>query len=73
MHECKLVNISFPFGTKLSLDMFPNYYDYFDDMPKVHSASAAGILMYVIVYTRPNIAQAMGILSRFMSNLGKEH
>ena len=29
--------------------------------------------MYAMVCTRPDIAHAVGVLSRFMSNLGKEH
>ena len=29
--------------------------------------------MYAIVYTRPDIAHAVGFLSRYMSKIGKEH
>ena len=29
--------------------------------------------MYAIVCTRPDIAQAVGVLSRYMSNLGRAH
>ena len=29
--------------------------------------------MYVMVCTRPDIPHAVGIVSRFLSNLGKEH
>jgi hypothetical protein len=36
-------------------------------------ASAVGSLMYAMVCTRPNIAHAMGVLSRYMSKPGKEH
>jgi hypothetical protein len=32
-----------------------------------------GSLMYVMVFTRPNIAHALGVLSRYMSKPGKEH
>ena len=42
-------------------------------MSHVPYASGAGSLMYVMVYTKPDIAHAMGVLSRFMSKLGKEH
>ena len=42
-------------------------------MSWVPYASAVGILMYVMVCTRPNIAHAVGILRRSMSKLGKEH
>ena len=42
-------------------------------MAKVLYASAVGSLMYAMVNTRPNIAQAVGVVSRFMVNPGKEH
>ena len=29
--------------------------------------------MYVMVCTRPNLSHAMGVVSRYMANLGKEH
>ena len=44
-----------------------------DEMKKVSYASAVGSLMYVMVYTRPDIAHAAGVVSRFLSNPGKEH
>ena len=42
-------------------------------MRKVPFASAVGSLMYVMVCTRPHIAHVVDIVSRFLSNLGKEH
>ena len=42
-------------------------------MAKVPYASAVGSLMYAMVATRPDIAYAVGIVSRFMSNPGKKH
>jgi hypothetical protein len=36
-------------------------------------ASAVGSLMYAMVCTRPDIAYAVGVVSRFLSNPGKEH
>jgi hypothetical protein len=36
-------------------------------------ASAVGSLMYAMVCTRPDIAHAVGVLSRYMSKPGKEH
>ena len=41
-------------------------------MSRVPYASAVGSLMYAMVCTRPDIAHAVGVLSRFMSNPGKE-
>jgi hypothetical protein len=34
-------------------------------------ASAVGSLMYAMVYTRPYIAHAMGVLSKYMSKTRK--
>ena len=42
-------------------------------MAKVPYASAIGSLMYAMVSTRPDIAQAVGVVSRYMNNPGKEH
>jgi len=42
-------------------------------MSRVSYASAMGLLMYVMVCTRPDLAYAVSIISRFMSNLGKQH
>ena len=43
------------------------------EMSKVPYASAIGSLMYVMVCTRPDISHAVGVVSRFLTNLGKEH
>ncbi|WVY98191.1 hypothetical protein V8G54_030342 [Vigna mungo] len=42
-------------------------------MSKVSYASTVGILMYVMVCTRLDIAHAVGVMSRFLSNPIKEH
>jgi len=42
-------------------------------MEKVSYASAVGSLMYVMVCTRPDIAQTVGLVCLFMSNPGKTH
>nr|GEZ72856.1 retrovirus-related Pol polyprotein from transposon TNT 1-94 [Tanacetum cinerariifolium] len=42
-------------------------------MAKIPYASVVGSVIYVIVYTRLDIAHAVGVVSRFMSNPGKEH
>jgi len=40
---------------------------------EVSYASAVGNLMYDIVCTRQTIAQAVTVVSKYMSNSGKEH
>jgi len=42
-------------------------------MSKVPYASTVGSLTYAMVCTRPDIAHAVGVVSRFLSNLEKEH
>ena len=42
-------------------------------MALVPYASAVGSLMYAIVCTRPDIALAVGVFSRYMANPRKEH
>ncbi|QHO13807.1 Retrovirus-related Pol polyprotein [Arachis hypogaea] len=43
------------------------------EMKKIPYASAVGSLMYAMVCTRQDIAHAVGVVSRFFSNPGKEH
>ncbi|KAK0597024.1 hypothetical protein LWI29_021057 [Acer saccharum] len=43
------------------------------DMERVPYASAVGSLMYAMVCTRPDIAYAVGVVSQFLSNPGREH
>jgi hypothetical protein len=42
-------------------------------MSRVPYSSAIGSLMYAMVCTRPDIAHAVGVVRRYMNNLGKEH
>jgi hypothetical protein len=42
-------------------------------MSRVPYSSAFGSLMYAMVCTRPDIAHAVGVVSRYMNNPGKEH
>ena len=42
-------------------------------MMKIPYASVVGSLMYAMVCTRPDIGYVVEVVSRFMSNPGKEH
>ena len=42
-------------------------------MDKLPYASACGSLMYAMIATRPDIAFAVGVVSKYMSNPGKKH
>lgn len=64
-----------PLGShfRLSKDQSPKSEEERDYMSKVPYASAIGSLMYAMVCTRPDIAHAVGVVSRYMSNPGKQH
>jgi len=42
-------------------------------MQAVPYALVVGSLMYIMVCTKPNITHAVGVVSRFLVNPGKEH
>ena len=73
MHECKPVKVPIPVGVKLSADQCPKTQEEEEDMSHVPYASAVGSLMYAMVCTRPNIAHAVEVLSRYMSKPVKNH
>jgi len=58
---------------KLTKEMCPKTQEEIKYMSKVPYSSTFGILMYVMVCTRPDIAHAVGVVSRYMKNTGKEH
>lgn len=60
-------------GMKLSISDSMKSLEEVEDMRWVPYASVLGSLMYAMVSTRPNISQAVGVLSRCMENLGKTH
>ena len=53
--------------------MCPKTQEEMEYMSKVPYASAFGSLMYAMACTRPDIAHAMGVVSKYMNNPGKEH
>ena len=57
----------------LSLKQCPTSEKDMKEMSKVPYASAVSSLMYAMVCTRPDITHAVGVVSRFLTNLGKEH
>ena len=53
--------------------MSPKTSEEMAEMAKVPYTSAIGSLMYAMLCTRPDIAYAVRVTSRFQSNLGLEH
>ncbi|KAL6135376.1 hypothetical protein ACLB2K_067604 [Fragaria x ananassa] len=58
---------------KLNSKQSPTSQNEEEEMAIMPYASAVGSLMYEMVFTRPNITHAVGVVSTFLSNLGKEH
>ena len=73
MQDCKPISTPLPINFKLSSSMSPNNEVEMMEMSRVPYASAVGSLMFAMVCTRPDIAQAVGAVSRYMANPGKEH
>src|SRR5271167_4009163 len=73
MQDSKPVKVPISIGVRLSAEQCPKTQEEEEDMSRVPYASAVGSLMYAMVCTRPDIAHAVGVLSRFMSKPGKEH
>ena len=73
MENAKAVSTPLAAHFKLSKQLCPTTQEARDEMIRVPYASAVGSLMYAMVCTRPDIVQAMGAVSRYMQNPGKEH
>ena len=73
MYDAKPLGVPLPPHVKLSKADCPNDKMTGDDMRDFPYASACGSLMYAMVATRPDIAYAVGVVSRYMSNPGKSH
>ena len=73
MQKGKSLSTLLPTYLKLSKDDCPKFDEEKAAMAKVPYALACGSLMYTMVAMRPDIAYAMGVVSKFMSNPGKKH
>ena len=71
MNETKPMSTTLGSHFKLSKEQSPKTEEERDHMSKVPYASAIGSLMYAMVCTRPDIAHAVEVMSRFMSRHGK--
>ena len=73
MSDAKPVNVPLGGHFKLSKAQTPTMEDEKALISEVSYASAVGSLVYAIVYTRPDIAQAVRVVSSYMSNLKEEY
>ena len=73
MERGKALSTPLPPYMKLCLNDCPKSDAEKAEMAKVPYSSAVGSLMYAMICTRPDIAFAVGVVSRYMSNPGKKH
>ena len=73
MCDAKSVGSPLPMDCKLNSGQCPKSEKDKAEMRRVSYASAVGSLMYAMVCTRPDIAFAVGTVSRYMGNPGREH
>lgn len=72
MSNSKRVSTSLLSYFKLNFDFCPTL-EKDKDMKNIPYVSVNGNLMYVMVCTRPDIAHIVGVVSRFLFNLSKDH
>ena len=73
MENAKVVSTPLPGHLKFTKEMCPKTQEKEDNMSKVPYTLVVGRLMYAMVCTRPDIAHAVGVVSRYVSNTEIEH
>jgi ATP-binding cassette subfamily B (MDR/TAP) protein 1 len=73
IRNVKLVRTPLASHFKLSKEQCLEIDEEKDFMARIPYASTIGSLMYAMVCTRPDISHAVGVVSRHMSNPGKQH
>ena len=67
MHDVKPIITPLANHFKLTKDMCPKKREEIEYMSKVPYSYAFGSFMYAMVCTRPDIAHAVGVVSRYMT------
>ena len=73
MDNSKKGLLPFRHGLAFSRDPSPKTQEERDRMARVPYASAVGSLMYAMLYTRPDICFAIGMISKYQSNPSPKH
>ena len=73
MEESKRGYLPMSHGVSLSKAMSPRTLGERERMTRIPYASAIGSIMYAILCTRPDVAHALSVTSRYQSNPGEEH
>ncbi|GJX00334.1 retrovirus-related pol polyprotein from transposon TNT 1-94 [Tanacetum coccineum] len=73
IHQDRPISTPFPIDVKLSSKMSPSSKKERVEMSQVPYALAVGSLMFAMICTSPDIAHAVGVVSRYMTKPGREH
>ena len=73
MDKVKVISCPLANHFRLSSKQNPSMDKENEEMDKVPCVLAVGSLMYVMVFTRLDIAYSVGVVSRFLLNPGKKH
>jgi hypothetical protein len=73
MNNVKLVSVPLASHFKLYSSLRPSTKKEKEYMSRIPYSNAVGSLMYVMVSTRLDISHAVGVVSGYMTNPGKEH
>lgn len=73
IHDCKSITLPLASHFILSKDQVPCNEKEVEYMSRIPYSNVIGSVMYLMVYTRPNLAFAVSTLSRYMSNPGPEY
>ena len=73
MQKAKPVTTPLASHFRLSASLSPQTKEEEDQMVQVPYSSAVGSIMYAMVCTRPDISQAVSVVSRYMAHPGKVH
>jgi hypothetical protein len=68
MKNAKPISTPFASHLKLTKEMCPKTQEEIEYMSKVPYSSTVGSLIYAMVFTRPDIVHAVGVVSRYMNN-----
>src|SRR4051812_10294751 len=73
MRDAKPLSTPLAQHFKLSTTQCPKTDDEVRDMSGIPYASAVGCIMYVMVCTRRDLTQSVGVVSKFLQNPGRQH
>jgi hypothetical protein len=66
IQDCKPMKVPILVGARLTAKQFPRTREEIEDITHFPNETVVGSLKYVMVFTRPNIAHAVGVLNRYM-------